>query len=73
MDVSCEFLEDIYTKVNVPYTTAVLGGNVRVHTLYGDVECKIKEGTQYGTKIRLKGKVLYLKRMERPMVTSMSR
>ena len=48
--------QDIYTKVNVPYTTAVLGGNVRVHTLYGDVECKIKEGTQYGTKIRLKGK-----------------
>ena len=48
--------QDIYTKVNVPYTTAVLGGHVRVHTLYGDVECKIKEGTQYGTKIRLKGK-----------------
>jgi molecular chaperone DnaJ len=48
--------QDIYTKVNVPYTTAVLGGDVRVHTLYGDVECRIKEGTQSGTKIRLKGK-----------------
>ena len=48
--------QDIYTKINVPYTTAVLGGDVRVHTLYGDVECKIKEGTQSGTKIRLKGK-----------------
>lgn len=47
---------DIYTKVNVPYTTAVLGGNARVHTLYGDVDCKIREGTQSGTKIRLKGK-----------------
>lgn len=48
--------QDIYTKINVPYTTAVLGGDVRVHTLYGDVECRIKEGTQSGTKIRLKGK-----------------
>ena len=48
--------QDIYTTVNVPYTTAVLGGSVRVSTLYGDVECKIKEGTQSGTKIRLKGK-----------------
>ncbi len=47
---------DIYTKVNVPYTTAALGGSVRVHTLYGDVDCKIREGTQSGTKIRLKGK-----------------
>ncbi len=47
---------DVYTKVNVPYTTAVLGGNARVHTLYGDVDCKIREGTQSGTKIRLKGK-----------------
>lgn len=33
-----------------------LGGNARVHTLYGDVDCKIREGTQSGTKIRLKGK-----------------
>ena len=47
---------DIYTKINVPYTTAALGGSVRVHTLYGDVDCKIREGTQSGTKIRLKGK-----------------
>ena len=47
---------DIYTTVNIPYTTAVLGGEVRVHTLYGDVICKIREGTQSGSKIRLKGK-----------------
>lgn len=25
-------------------------------TLYGDVMCKVKEGTQSGSKIRLKGK-----------------
>lgn len=47
---------DIYTTVNIPYTTAVFGGETRVNTLYGDVVCKIKPGTQSGSKIRLKGK-----------------
>lgn len=47
---------DVYTTITVPYTTAVFGGEVRVRTLYGDVICKIKEGTQSGTKIRLRGK-----------------
>lgn len=48
--------QDIYTTSFVPFTTAVLGGEVRVPTLYGEVICKVKEGTQSGTKIRLKGK-----------------
>ncbi|MDO5135381.1 MAG: J domain-containing protein [Eubacteriales bacterium] len=47
---------DVYTTVNVPYATAVLGGEIKVHTLYGDVLCRLKEGTQSGTKIRLRGK-----------------
>lgn len=47
---------DIYTTVNIPFTTAVFGGEVTVQTLYGKVLCKVKEGTQSGTKIRLKGK-----------------
>lgn len=47
---------DVYTTVQIPYTTAVFGGEARVHTLYGDVMCKIKEGTQSGSKIRLRGK-----------------
>ena len=47
---------DVYTTVSVPYTTAVFGGETLVHTLYGDVMCKIKEGTQSGSKIRLRGK-----------------
>ena len=47
---------DVYTSVVIPFTTAALGGEARVHTLYGDVTCKIKAGTQSGTKIRLKGK-----------------
>lgn len=48
--------QDIYTNVSVPFTTAVLGGEVTIQTLYGNVVCKIKPGTQSGTKIRLKGK-----------------
>lgn len=47
---------DIFTTVNVPFTTAVFGGEVTVDTLYGKVVCKIAEGTQSGKKIRLKGK-----------------
>lgn len=47
---------DVYTKVQVPYTTAVLGGEAIVQTLYGKVKCKIQAGTQSGTKIRLRGK-----------------
>lgn len=47
---------DVYTKVSVPFTTAVFGGEVPIQTLYGTVLCKIREGTQSGTKIRLKGK-----------------
>lgn len=48
--------QDVYTTVKIPYTTAVLGGEAKVHTLYGDVICKIRPGTQSGAKIRLKGK-----------------
>lgn len=47
---------DVYTTADIPYTTAVFGGEAAVRTLYGNVVCKIKEGTQSGTKIRLKGK-----------------
>lgn len=47
---------DIYSTIQIPFTTAVFGGEARVHTLYGDVMCTIKEGTQSGSKIRLRGK-----------------
>lgn len=47
---------DVYSTIRIPFTTAALGGKTRVHTLYGDVECNIKEGTQAGSRIRLKGK-----------------
>ena len=47
---------DVYTTAAIPFTTAVFGGEAKVHTLYGDVLCKIKAGTQSGSKIRLRGK-----------------
>lgn len=47
---------DVYTTVNVPFSTAVLGGEAVVETLYGKVACKIAAGTQSGSKIRLRGK-----------------
>ena len=47
---------DVYTTVSVPFTTAVFGGEVRVPTISGSVICKIKEGTQSGSRIRLRGK-----------------
>lgn len=47
---------DVYTTIQIPFTTAVFGGEVMVETLYGKVMCRIAEGTQSGTKIRLKGK-----------------
>lgn len=47
---------DVYTTVKIPFETAVLGGEAAIDTLYGRVMCRIRPGTQSGTKIRLKGK-----------------
>lgn len=47
---------DVYTTLLVPFDVAVLGGEALVHTMFGDVRCKIVPGTQSGSKIRLRGK-----------------
>ena len=47
---------DVYTTISVPFTTAVFGGEASVQTIDGRVVCKIRPGTQSGTKIRLRGK-----------------
>lgn len=47
---------DVFTTEKIPYTTAVLGGQVVFSTLYGAVKCRIPAGTQSGSKIRLKQK-----------------
>lgn len=47
---------DVYTTAEIPFTTAIFGGEAKVSTLYGDVVVKIPEGTRAGKKIRLRGK-----------------
>ena len=47
---------DIYSKTAISFAQAALGGEIRVHTVDGDVMYTVKPGTQPGTRIRLKGK-----------------
>ena len=47
---------DLYTRVAVPVTTAVLGGEVEVPTLAGTtLRVRIPEGTAAGRVFRLRG------------------
>ncbi|UPQ75568.1 DnaJ C-terminal domain-containing protein [Chryseobacterium nepalense] len=48
--------DDLKTKVAIDLYTAVLGGDVKVKTLTGSVNLKVKSETQNGTTVRLKGK-----------------
>lgn len=48
--------DDIYINVTIPYTLAVLGGTINVPTIDGELKIKVREGTQSGTMVRLKGK-----------------
>ncbi len=47
---------DIHCDIPVTYTEAVLGSEITVPTIDGDVKYSISEGTQTGTIFRLKGK-----------------
>jgi molecular chaperone DnaJ len=47
MDLNCE--------VPIPFTTAALGGEIRVPTLNGAVSLKIPAGTQSGSTLRIRG------------------
>lgn len=47
---------DLYATADIGLYTAVLGGEEMVETYTGKVKLKIPEGTQSGTKVRLKGK-----------------
>jgi curved DNA-binding protein len=47
---------DLFTTTTVDLYTAVLGGETTLDTLRGKVKLKVNPGTQYSTKIRLKGK-----------------
>lgn len=57
---------DIHCDIPVTYMEAVLGAEITVPTIDGDVKYTISEGTQTGTVFRLKGKgVKKLHRTER--------
>jgi molecular chaperone DnaJ len=47
---------DLRSEVPLPFTTAALGGEVRVPTLEGTVALKIPPGTQGGAIFRIRGK-----------------
>ncbi|HAN09900.1 MAG TPA: molecular chaperone DnaJ [Clostridiales bacterium] len=47
---------DIYCEIPITFTQAALGDEIVVPTVDGKVKYTIKEGTQSGTKFRLKGK-----------------
>ena len=47
---------DLFTSVTIDLYTALLGGTATIQTLTGKVKMKVTPETQYGTKIRLKGK-----------------
>jgi molecular chaperone DnaJ len=48
--------DDLYTEVSVPLATAILGGEVRLPTLNGNLSLKIPPETQNGKVFRLAGK-----------------
>lgn len=48
--------DDLSTAVTVDLYTAILGGEIRVPTLAGEVRLKIPAGSQNGQKFRLRGK-----------------
>jgi molecular chaperone DnaJ len=47
---------DIYCEIPITYAQAVLGAEITVPTIDGDVKYAIPEGTQSGTRFRLRGK-----------------
>ena len=47
--------DDLYCEVPIPFSTAALGGEIRVPTLGGQALLKVPAGTQSGTQFRLRG------------------
>lgn len=48
---------DIIVGKEIPFSTAVLGGTIKVNTVYDEeVKLRIRPGTESGTMIRLRGK-----------------
>ena len=48
--------QNLYAEARVPFTTAALGGSIRIPTLDGDVDLKVPAGTQGEKVFALRGK-----------------
>jgi len=46
--------DDIYVNVAIPFSLAVLGGEIKVPTIDGELKIRIRPGTQSGTMMRLR-------------------
>ncbi len=46
--------DDVYVTVGIPFSLAVLGGEIKVPTIDGEVKIRVRPGTQSGTMMRLK-------------------
>lgn len=47
---------DIYVRISIPFSLAVLGGQIEVPAVDGDIKIRIRPGTASGTMMRLRGK-----------------
>jgi curved DNA-binding protein len=47
--------DDIFINVTIPFSMAILGGEIEVPTINGKVKIKVRAGTQANTMIRLRG------------------
>lgn len=45
---------DVYSRVTIPYSLAVLGGEIKVATIDEEIKIKVRAGTPSGTMVRLK-------------------
>jgi len=47
--------QDVYFEKDISYPLAVIGGVVKVPTIRGEIQLRIRPGTQPGTAVRLRG------------------
>lgn len=54
---------DVFVDEEISFSTAALGGQIKVKTLTGDLKLKVRPGTQSHTLVRLRGEgIKYLRR-----------
>ncbi len=46
--------DDIYVNVAIPFSLAILGGEIKVPTIESEIKIRIRPGTQSGTMMRLR-------------------